>query len=318
MTTPPIPDPSNRRPTFREGQLLDAPAVQTEQQARIAALTRHETLVHTEEGALRAATVTSPDGGSRVVLGGGRLLSVQFADGKGGFGEAAAVDADGTWDAAGAATVTGSVAATGPAALSAPIPAPPAAAPWSLYRATVTAAGSPAPGHPAPGQPGTEQLRLEVGAVPTGADPTAVQALITDGGDVPATLLQVDANGTVTIPGQLYVTGNITVAGGGAAAANTDLTAANEGVNSQPGQVSYTLRLATSAAPAVTSITVYQTVLSGGVASRTTVAQGVSLQAAASTTFTQDLPADHVAVDVLAIGVGQDGRPRSATLSFST
>jgi hypothetical protein len=314
VTTPPVPDPSDRRPTFREGQLLDAPAMQAEQQARSAALTRHETLVHTAgEGALRAAAVTHPDGGSRVVLGGDGLLSVQFADGKGGFRDAAAVQADGTRDAAGATTVTGPAAATGPAVLSPPIPAPPAAAPWSLYRAAVSA-----PGNPAPSQPGTEQLRLEVGAVPAGADPTAVQALVINGGDVPATLLRVDANGSVTIPGQLYVTGNITVVGGGAAAANTDLTAASEGVSSQQGQVSYILRLATTAATSVTSITVYQTVVSGGTASRTTLAQGVSLQAAASTTFTQDLPAGHVTVDVLAIGVGQDGRPRSATLSFST
>jgi hypothetical protein len=304
------PDPSGRRPAFREGQLLDAPALQAEQQARSAALARHESQVHTAgEGQLRAAVVTDPAGGSRVVLGGrGQLLSVQLADGKGGFLEAAAVHAHGTSQVAGPATVTGPVTANGPAALPAAIPAPPGAAPWSLYRATVTAPGPPA-------TPATEQLRLETGGVKPGVNPAAVQALVTAGGRAGAGLLQVDANGTVTIPGSLYVTGNVSVSPGGTAPPNTDLTASGTAVSG----TSYTLELTTSAATAVSSITVYQTVLSGGsVASRSIVAQGVSLQPASSKAFTEPLPGGPVTVDVLAIGVGQDGRPRTATLSFTT
>lgn len=312
MATPTAPDPSGRRPAFREGQLLDAPALRAEQQARIASLTRHEAQVHTpDEGTLRAHAVTDPAGGSRIVLSGGpgQLLSAQLADGKGGFREAGAVRGDGAWHAAGPATVSGPLTAGGPAALRGTIPAPQGAAPWSMYRTTLAA----------PGKSGTEQLRLETGEVRSGDDPTAVQTVIASGGDTWASLLQVDANGTVTIPGCLRVTGDITIAGGGSTLANTDLVATNQGVSDESGQVSYILQLATSAATAVTSIAVYQTVLSGGsVASRTTVAQGVNLQPASSTTFTESLPGGHVTVDVLAIGVGQDGLPRSATLSFTT
>ena len=310
MSTSTDPDPSERRPAFREGQLLDAPALQAEQQARTAAITRHESQVHTvDEHTLRAATVTAPAGGSRVVLGGdrGQLLSAQMADGKGGFREASAVNSDGTWHAAGPATVFGGpVTISGAAVLSAAIPAPQAAAPWSIYRTRVSA----------PGKPGTEQVRLEIGEVKSGDDPTADQAVIASGEDTRAKLLQVDANGTVTIPGSLTVSGNITIAGGGSTLANTDLVATYTVDALTSGAVSYTLQLTTSAAAAVSSITIYLTIVSGGVATRDIIPVG-NLPPA-TTTLREITPGSGVTVYVLAIGVGQDGRPRSATLSFTT
>ena len=295
---------------------------------------------------LRATALTAPAGGSRVILGGhgGRrvqVLGMQLADGRGGFGDVTTVDGDGTGRTAVPASVAGAVQVSGSVALAAAIPAPSAASPWSLYRATVTL----------PDKTVAEQLRLEVGEVKTGVDPHALELLVAPGGTgAGQDLLHVDAGGTVTIPGSLTVEGVTTVSGwattgpgGGTGATtlsglaaseanvlaaaqallnqltNTDLKASAQGVSSAGGTVSYTLQLASSATMAVTDIAAYETVVVGSsVVSRQFVAQGVNLSPAG----TADIPrtiavggSAHVAV--LAIGAGQDGQPRAATLSFS-
>jgi hypothetical protein len=192
----------------------------------------------------------------------------------------------------------------------------------------------------------TEQLRIEPGEVKAGDDPAAQKLLIASSAG--AALLRVAANGTVTIPGKLKVTGHITVAGGApggsgggaktlsALAAreanvladaqalfntltNTDLVTSNQGISTHHRRRSYKLKLATSGATAVNGIAVYQTVIAGGsVLSRRFIARGVNLQKASTTDFSVSIPDRHVTVNVLAAGVGDDGQPRAATLSFST
>jgi hypothetical protein len=301
-----------------------------------------------EELGLHAAAVTHPAGSSRVLLGGrGSLLRVQLADGKGGFTEVAAVDGAGSWRSAVAATVTGPATAVAPVTLAAASPAPQAAAPWSLYRATVTR----------PDKTVAEQLRIEVGEVKAGGNPALTEVLLASGGDTWTDLMWLDASGSVTFPGTLTVAGVITVLGGagggpagtgsGSAApatlsalaaseanvladaqallntlTNTDLVATNQGISHAGGAVSYTLRLATSAATAVNSISAYETIIAGGtVLSRKFVAQGVSLQPSSSTDLVVPVTVgggSSVTVNILAAGVGQDGQPRAATLSFTT
>jgi len=296
-----------------------------------------------EELELRATAITAPAGGSRVILGGhggrrAQVFGVQLADGRGGFGDVTTVDGDGTGRTTVPASVADAVQVSGSATLAAAIPAPSAASPWSLYRATVTR----------PDKTVAEQLRLEVGEVKTGVDPHALELLIAQGAG--PDLLHVDAGGTVTISGGLTVVGVTTVSGwattgpgGGTGATtlsglaaseanvlaaaqallnnltNTDLKASAQGVSSAGGTVSYTLHLASSAATAVTDIAAYETVVVGGsVVSRQFVAQGVNLSPAGTADIHRAIPVGGTAnIAVLAIGAGQDGQPRAATLSFS-
>lgn len=297
-----------------------------------------------EELELRATALTAPAGGSRVILGGhggrrAQVLGVQLADGHGGFGDVTTVDGDGTGRITVPASVADAVQVSGSVALATAVPAPSAASPWSLYRATVTL----------PDKTVAEQLRLEVGEVKTGVDPHALELLIAQGG-AGQDLLHVDAGGTVTIPGSLTVEGVTTVSGwatsgpgGGTGATtlsglaaseanvlaaaqallnqltNTDLKASAQAVSSAGGTVSYTLQLASSATMAVTDIAAYETVVVGGsVVSRQFVAQGVSLSPAGTADIPRTIPVGGTAnVAVLAIGAGQDGQPRAATLNFS-
>lgn len=297
-----------------------------------------------EELQLRATTLSTPAGGSRVLLGGhgGRstqVLGVQLAS-DAGFADATTVDADGTARVCVDSSVADAVYAAQPVVLDTPVSPPPAAVPWSLYRATVTR----------PDQTVVEQLRLEVGEVKSGVDPHSLELLVMQGGTgAEQDLLHVDAGTTVTIPNNLTVEGFTTVTGttsplpGGATLSslaaqeadllamaqvilnrltNTDLQATQVGTPTIAGsQVTYTLRLTTSATTAVSGVAVYQTVIGPAqLISHQFIAQGLNLPAASTHDITQTTDAGAtgltVTIAVLAIGVGQDGQPRTATLQL--
>ena len=301
-----------------------------------------------EEVELRAAALTAPAGGSRVVLGGqsgrsSQILGVQLADGHGGFVNVTTIDSDGRGHVSVATSVTGEVKAAGRVALGTPVPAPSAASPWSLYRAAVTR----------PDKTMAEQLRLEIGEVKSGVDPRALELLVAQGGTSPAkNLLHVDGGGTVTIPGGLVVEGFTAVSGGAGPAAttlsglaaqeadvpamarallnqltDTDLKAAYQNPPTvADGVVSYTLQLTSSASTAVTRIAAYEIVIGTvtathltSVLSRQFVAQGVNLSPGSSYRINRTIragPGRNVSVAVLAARAGPDGQPRSATFGF--
>jgi hypothetical protein len=296
-----------------------------------------------EDLRLRATTLSAPAGGSRVLLGGhgGRstqVLGVQLAS-NAGFADATTVDADGTARVFVDSSVAGAVYAPRPVVLDTPVAPPTAAVPWSLYRATVTR----------PDKTVVEQLRLEVGEVKSGVDPHSLELLVMQGGTgAEKDLLYVDAGTTVTIPKNLTVEGFTTVTGttsplpGGATLSslaaqeadllamaqvilnqltNTDLRATQVGTPAIAGsQVTYTLRLTTSATIAVSGVAVYETVIGTGLISHQFIAQGLNVPAASThdITRTTDVGATGIAVTigVLAIGVGQDEQPRTATLQL--
>lgn len=304
--------------------------------------------VHTdvrEDLRLRATTLSAPAGGSRVVLGAqsGRstqVLGVQVADGGAGLADVTTVDADGTGRVSVDTSVAGAVHAAQPVVLDTPIPPPPAALPWSLYRATLTR----------PDQTVVEQLRLEIGEVTSGVDPHSLESLVMQGGTgTGKNLLHVDAGGTVTICGPLTVAGFTTVTGttvplpagqtlSSLAAqeadllaraqvilnrlTNTDLQATQAGTPTTAGnQVTYTLQLATSATTAVSGVAVYETVIAPArLIHRQFIAQGLNLPPAGTHDITQTIDVGAtgmtVTIAVLAIGVGQDGQPRTATLQL--
>jgi hypothetical protein len=87
--------------------------------------------------------------------------------------------------------------------------------------------------------------------------------------------------------------------------------------------VAYTLRLVSSAAIAVSSVAVYETVINlaaSTLVSNQFVGRDINL-AAASTydiarTITVGSHPTPVLIAVLAVGVGQDGQPRTGTLRF--
>ena len=298
-----------------------------------------------EELRLRAARLSAPAGGSRVVLGAqsGRstqILGVQLADGGAGLADVTLVDADGTGQVSVDTTVAGAVQAAQPVVLDTPISPPPAALPWSLYRAMLTR----------PDQTKVEQLRLEIGEVTSGVDPHGLESLVMKGGTgTGKNLLHVDAGGTVTIPGPLTVAGFTTVTGttvplpagqtlSSLAAqeadmlalaqlilnrlTNTDLQATQVGTPTTAGsQVTYTLQLVTSATTAVSGVAVYETVIAPArLISRQFIAQGLNLPPAGTYDITQTIDVGAtgmtVTIAVLAIGVGQDGQPRTATLQL--
>lgn len=304
-----------------------------------------------EELELRAVTLTDPAGGSRVVLGGQRrrssqIFSVQLADGNGGFGAVTTVHRDGTGHIAVVTNVTDAAQADGVVALATAVPAPSAASPWSLYRTTVTR----------PDKTVREQLRLEIGEVKTGGDPQALELLIAQGGTgAGQDLLHVDATGNVTIPNGLVVQGVTTVGGGagaggsggagsgattlsGLVAQEANVLAMSQALLNQltntdlrmpfpspapaasAGVVSYTLQLANSSAATITAVAAYETAVAGStVLSKQFVVQGVNLPAAGSYNINRTITAgtgQNVTVTVLAIGAGQDGQPRTATLGF--
>jgi hypothetical protein len=298
-----------------------------------------------EELRLRATAVSAPAGGSRVVLGGQsghrtQVLGVQLA-GDGGFDEVTTVNADGTSRVGASVSVAADVRTAGAVTLTTPVPPPPAATPWSLYRATLTR----------PDKTVAEQLRLEVGEAKAGADPHALELLVRRRGTgTAAELLHVDAGGTVTIAGHLKVEGFTTVTGQPSALPNAptlsslaaqeadllaqaqillnQLTDTNLLATQLPGppppanHVSYTLRLS-SVAMAVTAVAAYETVIDLSTSMRISnhfVAQGIDLPAGTTNDTARliDVGAagQTVSVVVLAIGVGQDGQPRTGTLRF--
>ena len=297
-----------------------------------------------EELQLRAATLSAPAGGSRVLLGGqsGRrvqILGVQLAGGA-GWEEVTAVDADGSCRISADADLDGELQADGGRMiLDTAVPAPPAAAPWSLYRATFTR-----PDHTV-----AEQLRLEVGELKSGVDPHALELFVAQNGTGTVNdLLHVDASGTVTIPGNLVVEGVATATGSPSplpagttlsslaaqeadllASAqlvlnqltNTDLQAGHASVGHSNTRVSYTLQLTSSSATAVNGVSAYETVTGPtSPISRGFVAQDISLPAGstANVARTIDVGATGltVTIAVVAIGVGQDGQPRIGTDNF--
>ena len=298
-----------------------------------------------EELQLRATALSAPAGVSRVVLGGQsghrtRVLGVQLASG-GGFDEVTTVNADGTSRVGANVSVEAEVRAAGAVTLTTPVPALPTATPWSLYRATLTR----------PDKTVAEQLRLEVGEAKAGADPHALELLVTQGGTgTAADLLHVDAGGTVTIAGDLVVEGFTTMTGQPSALPNaptlTSLAAQEADLLAQaqillnqltdtnllatqlpgppppPNAVSYTLRLS-SVAMAVTAVAAYETVidLAGNTPiSSQFVAQGIDLPAGSTNDTVRQInvgaAGQTISVVVLAIGVGQDGQPRTGTLRF--
>ena len=295
-----------------------------------------------EDLRLRAAALSAPDGGSRVLLGGqsGRrtqILGVQLAGGA-GWDDVTTVDADGSCVVSANAGLDGDLQAGGLVILEAAIPAPPAAAPWSLYRATSTR----------PDNTVVDQLRLEVGELKSGVDPRALELVVAPHGTGGTKdLMYVDASGTVTISGHLTVEGVATATGSPGplpagttlaslaaeeadllAAAqlvlnqltDTDLRAGHAGVTHVGTIVSYTLRLINSSPAAVNAVAAYETVTATTPISRGFVAQNVDVPAGSTVGVTRTINAGGtgltVTITVVAIGVGQDGQPRIGTDSF--
>ena len=297
-----------------------------------------------EELQLRATTLSSPAGGSRVLLGGhsGRrtqILGVQLADGA-GWSDVTAVDADGSCAISANSELDGELTANGGrVVLDTAIPAPSAAAPWSLYRATYTR-----PDHTV-----AEQLRLEIGELKTGVDPHALELFVAqDGTGAVNDLVHVDASGTVTISGGLVVEGVATASGSpsplpdGTTLAslaaqeadllasaqlilnqltNTDLRAEHTGVTHSGTDVTYTLRLVSSPATAVNAVSAYETVTGpAGLISTELVAQSIDVPANTTSDVARSIDVHAtgltVTIAVVAIGVGQDGQPRIGMDSF--
>jgi hypothetical protein len=316
-----------------------------------AELTKGTVTVHSdvrEDLQLQAAALSDPAGGSRVLLGGQsghhtQVLGVQLTDDKGALANVSTVNADGTGRVDIDISVAGEVQVGGRVRLHAPAPAPQAAVPWSLYRATLTR----------PDKTVAEQLRLEVGEVKSGVNPGAVELLVATGGKGAAQdLLRVDGVTTVTIGGPLTVEGFSTVTGfpgplpagttlSSLAAqeaqllavaqvllnqlTNSDLQAALHAGPAVSGgtAVTYTLRLTSSATTAVTAVAVYETVVNlttNALASSQFIAQGIDLPAASShdvaRTVTLGPHPTSASVAIMAVGVGQDGQPRIGTLQF--
>jgi hypothetical protein len=299
-----------------------------------------------EELQLRATTLTAPAGASRVVLGGqpgrgAQVLSVQLSDGAGGFADVTTADADGTARVSVDTSVAGPVQAAGPVVFDTPVPPPAAALPWSLYRATLTR----------PDQTVAEQLRLEVGAVTSGVNAHGLDLLVMQGGTgAEQDLLHADAGASVTIPGNLVVKGFTTAAGfPGVPAAptlsslaaqeanllalaqvllnqltDTDLRAHQVGTWTASGNtVAYTLRLVSSAATAVSSVAVYETVINVTAStpiSNKFIGRDINLPASSTHDIARTIIVGphptQVLIAVLAVGVGQDGQPRTGTLRF--
>lgn len=299
-----------------------------------------------EELQLRATTLTAPAGTSRVVLGAqpgrsAQILAVQLSDGAGGLTDVTTADADGTVCISVDTSVTGSAQAAGPVVFDTPVPPPAAALPWSFYRATLTR----------PDQTVAEQLRLEVGEVKSGVNARGLELLVVQGGTgAEQDLLHADAGANVTIPGNLVVKGFTTAAGfpGVPEAAtlsalaaqeanllaqaqvllnqltDTDLRALQVGTWTHSGNtVAYTLRLVSSAATAVSSVAVYETVINLAVStlvSNQFVGRDINLAAASTYDIARTINiGSHptpVLIAVLAVGVGQDGQPRTGTLRF--
>jgi hypothetical protein len=296
---------------------------------------------------LRAAAVSDPAGGSRVLLGGQsghrtQVLGVQLTDDKGALANVSTVNADGSGRVDIDVSVAGEVLSGGRLRLHAAAPAPQAAVPWSLYRATLTR----------PDKTVAEQLRLEVGEVKSGVDPGAVELLVATGGKGAARdLLRVDASTTVTI-GSLCVEGFTTVTGfpgplpagttlSSLAAqeaqllavaqvllgqlTNSDLQAALHVGPAVSGgaAVTYTLRLTSAATTVVTAVSVYETVVNlttNELAGSQFIAQGIDLPAAGThdvaRTVTLGPHPTSASIAIMAVGVGQDGQPRIGTLQF--
>lgn len=299
-----------------------------------------------EELQLRATRLTAPAGASRVTLGaqpgrGAQVLGVQLSDNAGGFADLTTVDEDGTAHVSADTSVTGSAQAAGPVVFDVPGPPPAAALPWSLYRATLTR----------PDQSVAEQLRLEVGEVKSGVNPRGLELLVMRGGSgAEQDLLHADAGANVTIPGKLVVKGFTTAAGFpgvpgaptlsalAAQEANllaqaqvllnkltdTDLRALQVGTWTHSGNtVTYTVRLVSSAATAVSSVAVYETVINlaaNTLVSGQFVGRDINLAAASTYDIARTINAGShptpVLIAVLAVGVGQDGQPRTGTLRF--
>jgi hypothetical protein len=299
-----------------------------------------------EELQLRATRLTAPAGASRVVLGGqsgrsAQVLGVQLSDGAGGFADVTTADADGTAHVSVDTSVAGPAQAAGPVVFDVPASPPAAALPWSLYRATLTR----------PDQTVAEQLRLEVGEVKSGVNARGLELLVMRGGTgAEQDLLHADAGANVTIPGNLVVKGFTTVAGFpgvpdaptlsalAAQEANllalaqvllnqltdTDLRAHQVGTWTASGNtVAYTLRLVSSAATDVSSIAVYETVVNlaaSTLVSNQFIGRDINLPASnthdIARTITVGPHPTPVLIAVLAVGVGQDGQPRTGTLRF--
>jgi hypothetical protein len=296
-----------------------------------------------EDLRLRAAALRAPACGSRVLLGGhsGRrtqILGVQLAGGA-DWDDVTTVDADGSCVISADAGLGGDLQAGGRVVLERAIAAPPAAAPWSLYRSTLIR----------PDKTVVEQLRLEVGELKSGVDPQALELLVAADGTGAATdLMHVDASGTVTITGGLTVEGVATATGSPGplpagttlaslaaqqadllAAAqlvlnqltDTDLRAGHAGVTHAGTIVSYTLQLTSSAATAVNGVSAYETVTGPpGSISRRFVAQGIDLPAGSTADVARSIDVGAtgltVTIAVVAIGVGQDGQPRIGMDNF--
>jgi hypothetical protein len=192
-------------------------------------------------------------------------------------------------------------------------------------------------------------MRLEVGEVKSGINPHSRELAVVRGGTAaPRDLLRVDAGSTVTIPGKLVVEGFTTFVGYAnplqaattlteLAAQAADLLARAQVLLNQltdkdlqarqavPWHVSgtsltYTLRLASSATTAVRGVSAYETVVANNVISQGFVARGVDLPAGTTRDIARTIDVSalaagtQIAVTVIAVGVGQDGQPRTGTL----
>lgn len=337
LSSTPPPAPADRTP--------DAWPVVLGQARRLARRVAVQTNVR-EELQLRATRLTGPAGAGRVVLGGqpgrsAQVLGVQLPDDAGGFADVTTVNQDGTAHVSVSTSVAGPAQAAGPVVFDVPVPAPAAALPWSLYRATLTR----------PDQTVAEQLRLEVGEVKSGVNALGLELLVMQGGTgAGQDLLRADAGANVTIPGKLVVKGFTTAAGFpgvpgaptlsalAAQEANllaqaqvllnkltdTDLRAVQAGTWTPSGNtVIYKIELVSSATTAVSSVAVYETVINlatSKLVSSQFVGRGINLAAASTYDIARTVDVGSnptpVLIAVLAVGVGQDGQPRTGTLRF--
>jgi hypothetical protein len=300
---------------------------------------------------LAAGTVASPDGSARVVLGGGpprsgRVLTVVTGDQP----PVTTIDEDrpGHVRAHVRADLTAPSLQADGLAWERPGTTPTAAEPWALYRARVERSGVPVE------QLRAELGEVRAGVDPSAVQLRVLQA----GAPVDEQeLLCVDATRTVTVPGKLVVTGTFTVrntAGLGdgagdtpttlpdlaeeaadaiaraqlllAARANIDLRVEQESAPAVAGDtLRYTVALVSGPGVAISAAAAYETVVAGNQArSKRFLIRDLDLAAGARRSVSSEVDVTGVAagtpivLTVLAIGVGPDGEPRTATSVATT
>jgi hypothetical protein len=293
-----------------------------------------------DDSALIAGHVDDPAGSARLVFGaeadGAPTFQVQRAR-DGGWGDVLAVSRGGA-----VTTITDDLSlgdgidCRGELRFDDAHPAPAQARPWTVARVAVSADGQQ-----------FEQLRFELVELTQGVDATANSfAIGVPRGALTTPPLVVGADGTVSVARDLEVAGAIVkgALGGGAGtladlamqegdllaqaqailnrSANTELTATMISNGFVGSVLRFTVTL--NATLQVDDVAVYRTVVVGsGIQLRGFLSSGRVVRPAASVTIQGSVDAATVAsgvaiqVPILAIGVGPDGQPRSATTQLN-